>query len=50
MKLRHPQAENRFDRIEENLQNGASVSVNGVCLTVVAIEKEHVRFDVIRET
>ena len=36
--------------LTENLQNGASVSVNGVCLTVVAIEKEHVRFDVIRET
>ena len=36
--------------LTENLQNGASVSVNGVCLTVVAIEKENVRFDVIRET
>ena len=36
--------------LTENLQNGASVSVNGVCLTVVAIEKEHVRFDAIRET
>ena len=36
--------------LTENLQYGASVSVNGVCLTVVAIEKEHVRFDVILET
>ena len=36
--------------LSENLQIGASVSVNGVCLTVVAIEKEHVRFDAIRET
>ena len=36
--------------LTENLQNGASVSVNGVCLTAVTIEKEHVSFDVIRET
>ena len=36
--------------LTENLQYGASVSVNGVCLTVVAIEKENVHFDVIRET
>ena len=36
--------------LTENLQKGASVSVNGVCLTVVAIEKENVHFDAIRET
>ena len=37
-------------RLTEGLQTGASVSVNGVCLTVVQIQKDHVSFDVIRET
>ena len=37
-------------RLNEGLQIGASVSVNGVCLTVVQIQKDHVSFDVIRET
>ena len=34
----------------DGLQTGASVSVNGVCLTVVQIQEDHVFFDVIRET
>ena len=37
-------------RLTEGFQTGASVSVNGVCLTVVQIQKDHVSFDVIRET
>ena len=37
-------------RLTEGLQTGASVSINGVCLTVVQIQKDHVSFDVIRET
>ena len=37
-------------RLTEGLQTGASVSVNGVCLTVVQIQKDHGSFDVIRET
>jgi riboflavin synthase len=34
----------------ENLQIGASVSINGVCLTVVKIEKTQIYFDLIDET
>ena len=34
----------------ENLAIGASVSINGVCLTVVSIESNNVQFDVIDET
>ena len=34
----------------ENLDIGASVSINGVCLTVVSIESNNVQFDVIDET
>ncbi len=33
-----------------NLNTGASVSINGVCLTVVAIESDIVQFDIINET
>ena len=32
------------------LQIGASVSINGVCLTVVSITEEKVKFDIIKET
>ena len=34
----------------ENLQEGASVSVNGVCLTVVSSNNKSMIFDVIKET
>ena len=34
----------------ENLQDGASVSVNGVCLTVVCSTNSYMVFDVIKET
>ena len=34
----------------ENLQEGASVSVNGVCLTVVSTNNKRMIFDVIKET
>tara|TARA_B100001113_G_scaffold304722_1_gene265163 strand:- start:187 stop:798 length:612 start_codon:yes stop_codon:yes gene_type:complete len=34
----------------ENLAIGASVSINGVCLTVVAINDDVIRFDIIDET
>ena len=34
----------------EGLQIGASVSINGVCLTVVSITEEKVKFDIITET
>ncbi len=33
-----------------NLNIGASVSINGVCLTVVAIESDIIQFDIINET
>ena len=34
----------------EGLQIGARVSINGVCLTVVSINQEKVKFDIITET
>jgi len=34
----------------ENLAIGASVSINGVCLTAVSIESNNVQFDIIDET
>ena len=34
----------------ENLETGASIAVNGVCLTVVAFDESSVSFDVIDET
>ena len=34
----------------DGLQIGASVSINGVCLTVVSINEEKVKFDIITET
>jgi riboflavin synthase len=35
---------------DEGLQTGASVSVNGVCLTVTALEPDGARFDVMQQT
>ena len=37
-------------KISNNLQNGASVSINGVCLTVANIIDSTVTFDAIQET
>ena len=34
----------------DNLAIGASVSINGVCLTVVKIDSDIVQFDIINET
>ena len=34
----------------ENLEIGASIAINGVCLTVVKFSKDSVSFDVIPET
>ena len=34
----------------DNLAIGASVSINGVCLTVVRIDSDIVQFDIINET
>ena len=34
----------------KDLQRGASVAVNGVCLTVTKKSKEKISFDVIKET
>ena len=36
--------------LAEKLQHGASVAVNGVCLTVVRFEKDWAEFDIIQET
>lgn len=36
--------------LRKDLQPGASVAVNGVCLTVTRIDGEHVHFDAIAET
>jgi len=36
--------------LAEKLQQGASVAVNGVCLTVVRFEKDWAEFDIIQET
>ncbi|MBZ0330488.1 riboflavin synthase subunit alpha [Halomonas sp. ANAO-440] len=38
------------DELRQGLEPGASVSHNGVCLTVTAIEGQQVRFDLMRET
>ncbi len=38
------------DELCQGLEPGASVSHNGVCLTVTAIEGQQVRFDLMRET
>lgn len=38
------------DELKSGLEIGASVAIAGVCLTVVAIESEHVSFDISSET
>jgi len=40
----------QLDNLTANLIKGASISVNGVCLTVVNLEKNLVEFDVISES
>ena len=40
----------KLDDLATNLNHGASVAVNGVCLTVVNVEKHLVEFDVIKES
>lgn len=37
-------------RIAGSIQTGDSISVNGCCLTVVAHRREHITFDLVRET
>ena len=37
-------------RFKEGLEIGASVSLDGVCLTVVSIDENIVHFDIIKET
>ena len=39
-----------MEDLASGLQAGASVTVNGVCLTVVAVQNRKARFDIIRET
>lgn len=39
-----------LDGLAEGLATGASVAVNGVCLTVTAVDGDRARFDVIPET
>ena len=39
-----------LDDLTVNLKQGASVAVNGVCLTAVTIEKKFVEFDIIQES
>lgn len=38
------------DALMEGLERGASVAMDGVCLTVAAIESGRIRFDVMQET
>ena len=40
----------QLDDSSENLEQGASVAVNGVCLTAVKISQGWVEFDIIQET
>ncbi len=40
----------QLDDLSKNLLNGASVAVNGVCLTATKISKESAEFDIIQET
>jgi len=40
----------KLDDLAINLSKGASVSVNGVCLTAVSINKVEVEFDIIQES
>ncbi|GAB2718756.1 riboflavin synthase subunit alpha [Halomonas garicola] len=38
------------EALRQGLETGASVAHNGVCLTVTAIDGDHVHFDLMRET
>ena len=40
----------QLDDLSENLEHGASVAVNGVCLTAVKISQGWAEFDIIQET
>lgn len=40
----------RLGELASGLQTGASVAINGVCLTVTVVQGPDARFDVIRET
>ena len=40
----------QLEELAEKLQQGASVAVNGVCLTVVRFEADWAEFDIIRES
>ena len=40
----------QLESLIDNLQQGASVAVNGVCLSAVLIEKEWAEFDIIQES
>jgi riboflavin synthase len=40
----------QLENLAEKLQHGASVAVNGVCLTVVRLEKDWAEFEIIQET
>ncbi len=40
----------QLDKLTDNLVKGASVAVNGVCLTAVAIETNWAEFDIIQES
>ena len=40
----------QLDNLSENLEHGASVAVNGVCLTAVKIYQGWAEFDIIQET
>lgn len=40
----------QLDELSNHLERGASVSINGTCLTVVSIEKETAGFDIIQES
>ena len=39
-----------LDKYDDNLEIGASVALDGVCMTVVSIENNLVKFDAIEET
>ena len=40
----------KLSELASDLKQGASISVNGVCLTVVNIDKDCVEFDIISES
>ena len=40
----------KLSDLASDLKQGSSVSVNGVCLTVVSLEKDFVEFDIISES